>query len=100
MITPVMVPSWNTCNTCHLKRKFFFCCSRCNSQFKLQLYIWFIYFTEVKHLEEHFDSQRSSFEDEIACLKERVKHLEEVDGRSKENGSNNDCEETTENPLL
>ncbi|XP_022789696.1 myb-like protein V isoform X2 [Stylophora pistillata] len=50
----------------------------------------------VKQLEKHFDSQRSNFEIEIACLKERVKHLEEVESHSKENGNYIGYGETTE----
>ncbi|KAJ7372254.1 hypothetical protein OS493_019698 [Desmophyllum pertusum] len=51
-------------------------------------------FSEIKRLEKHFNSQRGHFEDEITCLKERVKYLEEEN--SKHTDNNEDCKQDKE----
>ncbi|KAL9988549.1 hypothetical protein ACROYT_G003006 [Oculina patagonica] len=53
-------------------------------------------FSEIRRLEKHFNSQRSHFEDEITCLKERVKYLEEGKGGNKHSDNNEDCKEINE----
>lgn len=40
-------------------------------------------FSEIRRLEKEFKSQRSQLEDEVSCLKERVKYLEEGTAGSK-----------------
>jgi len=53
-------------------------------------------FSEIRRLEKDFNSQGSHFEDEITCLKEYVKYLEERKGHRKHYNKNDDCKEVSE----
>ena len=55
-----------------------------------------IFFPEIRRIEKDFNSQRSHFEDEITCLKENIKYLEEKNGHSKHYNKNDDCLEVNE----